>query len=66
MLQQFEVFSIEPEVLKDTGVVHVVGVVSWDGEVAETHHLLGDIDGEGTVDTGSVGLRNFLEGGRHV
>lgn len=42
-------------------MVHVVGVISGNGEVTVTHHLLGNIDGEGTVDTGPVGLRHFLQ-----
>lgn len=52
--------GIEAEVLQDFGMVHVVGVVAWDGEVAVAHHLLGDVDGQGAVDAGSVWLRHFL------
>lgn len=36
--------------------MHVVGIISRDGEVTVAHHLLGDVDGEGAVDTGPVGL----------
>lgn len=56
MLQQFEVFCIHPEVFQDFRVMHVVGVISRDGEVTVAHHLLGNVDGEGTVDTGPVWL----------
>lgn len=47
---------IHPEIGQDFRVMHVVGIISRDGEVAVGHHLLGDVDGEGTVDTGPVGL----------
>lgn len=36
--------------------MHVVGIISRDGEVTVAHHFLGDVDGEGAVDTGPVGL----------
>ena len=60
MLEQLEVLSVKAEVLQDTRVVHVVGVICWNGEVAETHHLLGGIDGQGLIDTCPVGLRDLL------
>lgn len=37
-------------------MVHIVWVICRDGEVTVAHHLLGDVDGEGTVNTGPVGL----------
>lgn len=52
--------SILAEVFQDFGVVHVVWVVSRDGKVTIAHHLLGDVDSQGTVDAGSVWLRHFL------
>ena len=61
MLQQFKVFCIHPEVFQDFRVVHVVGVISRDGEVTVAHHLFGNVDGQGTIDTGSVWLRHFLQ-----
>lgn len=61
MFHQFKVFRIQPEVFQDFRVVHVVGVISRDGEVTVAHHLLGDVDGEGAVDAGSVWLRHFLQ-----
>lgn len=60
MPKQLEVLSVETEVLQDTSVVHVVGVICWDGEVAVTHHLLGDIDGQGFIDACPVGVRDLL------
>lgn len=56
MLQQLEVVCIHPEVGQDFGVVHIVGVIGRNGEVTVAHHLLGNVDGEGAVYTGSVGL----------
>lgn len=56
MLQQLEVLCVHPEVCQDFSMVHVVGVVSRDGEVAVAHQLFGDVDGEGAVDTCPVGL----------
>lgn len=61
MLQYFEMIGIHPEVFHDFRVVHVVGIVSRDGEVTVAHHLFGDIDRKGTVDAGPVGLRHFLQ-----
>lgn len=61
MLQQFKVFCIHPEIFQDFRVVHVVGVICRNGEVTETHHLLGDVNGEGAVDAGPVWLRHFLQ-----
>lgn len=69
VLRQLEVVRVAPEVVHDEGVVHVVGVVCRDGEVTETHHLLGGVDDDGVVDAGSVGLRILLQqqaGGRRV
>lgn len=40
--------------------MHIVWIVSRDGEVTVAHHLLGDVDGEGSVNTGPVWLRHFL------
>ena len=54
VLQQFEVLCVHPEVFQDLRMVHVVWVVSGDGEVTVTHHLLGDVDGQGAVDAGSL------------
>lgn len=56
MLCQFKVLCIHPKVIQDFGVMHVVGIIGGNGEVTVGHHLLGNIDGEGTVDTGSVWL----------
>lgn len=44
VLGELEVVRIHPKVVHDERIVHVVGVVRRDGEVAETHHLLGCID----------------------
>lgn len=56
VLHQFKVLCIRPKVFQDFGMMHVVWIIGGNGEVAVGHHLLGDIDGEGTVDTGSVWL----------
>ncbi len=56
MLQQLEVFCIHPEVFQDFRVMHVVWIITRDGEITEAHHFLGDVNGEGAVDTGPVGL----------
>lgn len=61
MLTQLEVLGVHLEVFQDFGVVHVVGIICRDGEVAVAHHLLGDVDGEGAVNAGPVGLRNLLQ-----
>lgn len=49
-------FCIHPEVVEDFRVMHVVGIIGRNGEVTVAHHLFGDVDGEGTVDTRPVGL----------
>lgn len=56
VLHQFEVLCVHSEIIQDLGVMHVVGIISRNGEVAVGHHLLGNIDGEGSVDAGPVGL----------
>lgn len=56
MLHQFEVLCVHSEIIQDLGVMHVVGIISRNGEVTVGHHLLGNIDGEGSVDAGPVGL----------
>lgn len=61
VLPQLEVLSVHHEVFQDFGVVHVVGIMCRDGEVAVAHHLLGDVDGEGAVNAGPVGLRHLLQ-----
>lgn len=61
VLQQFKVFCIHPEVFQDFRVVHVVGVISRDGEVTVAHHLLGNVDGKGAVDASPVWIRNLLQ-----
>ena len=45
----------------DEGVVHVVEEVCRNGEVAETHHLLGCVDDDGVVDAGPVWLWILLQ-----
>lgn len=40
VLGELEVVSIQPKVVHDEGVVHVVWEVCRDGKVTETHHLL--------------------------
>lgn len=37
-------------------MMHVVGIICRDGEVAVAHHLFRDVDGEGAVNAGPVGL----------
>lgn len=56
MLHQFKVFCIHLEVVQDFRVMHVVRIITRDREVTVAHHLLGDVDGEGAVDTGPVRL----------
>jgi len=56
------VVRVEPEVLQQLGVVHVVWVVGGHGEVAETHHLFGGVDYQGAIDAGS--LWRLLKGER--
>lgn len=55
--EQVEVLSIEPEVLQQLGVVHVIWIVSGHGKIAETHHLFGRVDHQGAIDAGSLWLR---------
>lgn len=52
--------SIEPEVLQELRVVHVVWVVSRHWKITETHHLFGGVDHQRTVDAGSLWLRRIL------
>ena len=52
--------SIE-EVVHDKGVVHEVGEVCRNGEVTETHHLLGCVDDDRVVDAGPVWLWILLQ-----
>lgn len=58
--EQVEVLGVHAEVLHDLGVVHVVGEVLRDGEVAEAHHLLGGVDDDGAVDAGTAILGALL------
>lgn len=60
IFQKVKFFSIHPEVLEDLGVVHEVGVMLWDGVVAETHHFLRGVDDHGLVDAGPSFFRGFL------
>lgn len=52
--------SIEPVVLQELRVVHVVWVVSRHWKIAETHHLFGGVDHQRAVDAGSLRLRRIL------
>lgn len=58
--EQVKVLGVHAEVLHDLGVVHVVGEVLRNGEVAEAHHLLGGVDDDGAVDAGTAVLRALL------
>lgn len=49
--------SVEPEVLQQLGVVHVVWIVGWHGKITEAHHLFGGVDHQGAIDAGSLWLR---------
>lgn len=53
--QKAEVLGVLPEVVHESAVVHVVGKMLRNGEVAETHHFLWSVDGHGFVNT-----RHFL------
>ena len=61
VLDELEVVSVHSEVVHDEGVVHVVGEMCRNGEVAETHHLLGGVDDDGVVDAGPVWLWILLQ-----
>ena len=61
VLGELEVVRIHSKVFHDEGVVHVVGEVCRNGEITETHHLLGGVDDDGVVDAGSVRLRILLQ-----
>lgn len=61
VLGELEVFSIHPKVVHDEGIVHEVGEVCGDGEITETHHLLGGVDDDRVVDAGPVRLWIFLQ-----
>lgn len=61
VLGELEVVCIHPKVVHDEGVVHVVWEVCRDGEVTETHHLLGGVDDDRVVDAGPVRLRILLQ-----
>jgi len=58
--EQVEAPGVHAEVLHDLGVVHVVGEILGDGEVAEAHHLLGGVDDDGAVDAGAALLGELL------
>ena len=53
--------GVHSEVVHDEGVVHEVGEMCRNGEVAETHHLLGCVDDDGVVDAGPVWLWILLQ-----
>lgn len=44
--------GVHSEVVHDFAVVHVVGVVLWDGEITVTHHFLGSVNGHRFINTG--------------
>ena len=56
VVDELEVFGVHPEVLHDAGVVHVVRVFSRDREITVAHLLLGGIDDDRVIDTGSIWL----------
>ena len=56
VLQQVKVFSIEPQVLQDLRVVHVIGKVSRRGKVTVCHHLFGAVDNDGVIEVCSARL----------
>lgn len=58
--KQVKVLSIEPEVLQQLGVVHVVWIISRHGKITETHHLFGGVDHQGAINAGSLRLRGVL------
>lgn len=61
VLPELEVVCVHVEVVHDERVVHVVWEVSWNGEVAEAHHLLGGVDDDRAIDAGSVWLWVLLQ-----
>lgn len=64
VLGEPEVVRIHAKVVHDEGVVHVVGEVCRNGEITETHHLLGGVDDDRVVDAGSVWLWILLQAAR--
>lgn len=61
VLGEMEVVRVHSKVVHDEGVVHVVGEVSRNGKITETHHLLGGVDDDRVVDAGSVWLWILLQ-----
>lgn len=43
ILQEVKVSDVHPEVVHEFGVVHIVGEMVGEGEVAEGHHLFGGV-----------------------
>lgn len=58
--------SVEPEVLQQLGVVHVVGIVVRHGEIAEAHHLFGGIYHQRAVDAGSIWFWRLLQAQKKI
>ena len=61
VFDELKVVGVHSEVVHDEGVVHVVGEMSRNGEVTETHHLLGGVDDDRVVDAGPVWLWILLQ-----
>lgn len=59
--QQLEGLSVEPHVVQDLRVVHVVGQLSRRREVAEGDHLLGAVDDHRLVNVGTSRLGLLLQ-----
>lgn len=54
VLAELEAVDIHSEVVHDEGVVHEVRKMCRNGEVTETHHLLGGVDDDRVIDAGPV------------
>ncbi len=55
--EKVKVLSIEPVVLQQLGVVHVVWKVGRHREITETHDLFGGVGHQRAIDAGSLWLR---------
>lgn len=49
--------GVEPEILQQLRVVHVVWIVGRRWKITETHHLFGGVDHQGAIDVGSLRFR---------
>lgn len=58
---QVKVIGVEPEVLQQLSVVHVVWIISRRRKIAETHDLFGGVGHQGAVNAAFIWLYGLLQ-----